>query len=178
MRDWLLKRFEDESGHFETDDLVQFVRTYLPRKDDWTAIKNRVIIENERVKFLAKIFSDIAIKTGEVSFSLPDFGLSSRDTIIEDMFWDDCKNDLVRGRETWGMVEIGYRPPDGELKQSGKIKLISFKSFCPYTIDLEYYKDTRREFTTPEWLNVLLGAVDYNAGGYVSDDKVNSEEKK
>jgi ATP-dependent Lon protease len=100
MRDWLLKRFEDENGHFESDDLVQFVRTYLPRKDDWTAIKNRVIIENERVKFLAKISSDIAIKTGEVSFSLPDFGLSSKDTIIEDMVWDNCKNDLVRGRET------------------------------------------------------------------------------
>jgi ATP-dependent Lon protease len=178
MRDWLLKRFEDESGHFESDDLIQFVRTYLPRKDDWTAIKNRVIIENERVKLLAKISSDIAIKTGEVSFSLPDFGLSSKDTIIEDMVWDNCKDDLVHGRETWGMVEIGYRPPDDDIKQAGKIKLTSFKSFCPYTIDLEYYKDARREFSTQEWLNVLLGAVDYNASGYVDDDKVDAEEKK
>ena len=56
-------------------------------KMDWTAIKNRVIIENERVKFLAKVSVDIDIKTGEVSFSLPDFGLTSKDTIIEDNVW-------------------------------------------------------------------------------------------
>ncbi len=169
MRDWLLKKFEDESGHFESEELVRFVRTYLPRKDDWTAIKNRVIIENERVKLLAKISSDITIKTGEVSFSLPDFGLASKDTIIEDVVWDSCKEDLARGRETWGMVEIGYRPPDEGLKLPGKIKLIAFKSFCPYTIDLDYYKDARREFSTSEWLDVLLGAVDYNADGYLGD---------
>lgn len=107
MRDWLLKKFEDENGHFDSDELFRFVRTYLPRKDDWTAIKNQVVIEHERVKFLAKVSVDIDIKTGGVSFALPDFGLTSKDTIIEDFMWQSCKDDLVGGRETWGMVEIG-----------------------------------------------------------------------
>ncbi len=53
----------------------------------------------------------------------------------------------------------------------GKIKLTAFKPFCPYTIDIEYYKDARREFTTSEWLDVLLGAVDYNASGYLGDEE-------
>jgi ATP-dependent Lon protease len=171
MRDWLLKKFEDDNGHFETEELIRFVHTYLPSKDGWTAIKARIIKENERVKFLAKISSDIAIKTGEVSFSLPDFGLSSKDTIIEDDVWNDCKNELVRGRETWGMVELGYRMAEPELKLAGKIKLTGFKSFCPYTIDIEYFKDARREFETSEWLDVLLGAVDYNADGYLGDEE-------
>jgi len=172
MRDWLLKKFEDENGQFDPDELLRFVRTYLPRKDDWTAIKNQVVIEHERVKFLAKVSVDIDIKTGEVSFSLPDFGLSSKDTIIEESVWHTCKEDLVRGHETWGMVEIGYRSPDdGDNKSRGKIKLTTFKTFCPYTIDLEYYKDTRREFDTSEWIDVLLGAVDYNAAGYLGDEE-------
>ncbi|MDR2750134.1 MAG: BREX system Lon protease-like protein BrxL, partial [Clostridiales bacterium] len=34
-----------------------------------------------------------------------------------------------------------------------------------------YYKDARREFTTDEWLDVLLGAVDYNAAGYLGDEE-------
>lgn len=55
MRDWLLKKFEDENGNFDKDDMVRFVKKYIPRKDDWTSIKNRVIVEGERVKFLAKI---------------------------------------------------------------------------------------------------------------------------
>lgn len=181
MRDWLLKKFEDENGVFDSDELLRFVKTYLPRKDDWTAIKNRVIIENERVKFLAKVSVDIDIKTGEVSFSLPDFGLTSKDTIIEDQVWNVCKDDLVRGRETWGMVEIGYRHPEDQdmgfsrkkanSGNKGKIKLTTFKSFCPYTIDIDYYKDARSEFTTGEWIDVLLGAVDYNASGYLGDEE-------
>jgi ATP-dependent Lon protease len=194
MRDWLLKRFEDENGNFDSDELMRFVRTYLPRKDDWTAIKNQVIIEHERVKFLAKVSIDIDIKTAEISFALPDFGLPGRDTIIEDSVWQTCKDDLVRGRETWGMIEIGYRPPDNydvgaqknKTSNRGKIKLTAFKTFCPYTIDVDYYKEARREFSTSEWIDVLLGAVDYNASGYLkktknADDRINSvepEEKK
>lgn len=171
MRDWLLKRFADENGSFEPTELAEFVKTYLPRKDDWTAIKNRIIKDNERVKFLAKISADIDIKTGEVSFSLPDFGLTGKQTVIEDMVWDACKDELLKGRETWGMIEIAYRHPDDELKLPGKIKLTNFKTFCPYSIDLEYYKDARKEFTTAEWIDVLLGAVDYNAAGYQGDEE-------
>ena len=181
MRDWLLKRFEDENGCFNQDELVQFVKKYLPRKEDWTAIKNQVVVENERIRFLAKVSVDIDISSGVVSFALPDFGLTNKDTIIEDHIWQNCKEELVRGRETWGMVEIGYRQPDNsdiDLSKNrskglfkGKIKLTTFKTFCPYTIDLDYYKNARREFSTEEWIDILLGAVDYNANGYLGDEE-------
>ena len=80
MRDWLLKKFEDEEGNFDKDDLVRFAKKYIPRKDDWNSIKNRIIIEGEKVKFLAKVSINIDIKTGEVSFALPDFGLGYKET--------------------------------------------------------------------------------------------------
>ncbi len=173
MRDWLLRRFEDESGTFSEEELVAFVREFIPRKEDWTAIKNRIIKEHERVKVLAKISVDIDIRTGEVSFALPDFGLTAKQTIIEDLVWDSCKHELVKGRESWGMLELGYRSPDDNVtpKLPGKIRLISFKNFCPYSIELDYYKDVRGEYTTAEWIDVLLGAVDYNASGYKSEEE-------
>lgn len=185
MRDWILKKFEDEQGNFDREAVNAFVKKYLPKKDDWNAIKNKIVIENETVKFLAKISIEIDIKTGGVSFSLPDFGLTSKDTVIEDSVWNDCKYDLVQEHETWGMVELGYRAPDDfdwafDYKQKtsrardgkqGKIKLISFKTFCPYRIDLDYYKEARKEFTTEEWIDIILGAVDYNAKGYADDEE-------
>lgn len=171
MRDWLLKRFADENGRFDQVELEKFVRQYLPRKEDWTAIKNRLVIERERVRFLAKVSVDINISTAGVSFALPDFALTCRDTIIEDMVWDGCKNDLIGGRETWGMVELGYLEPEPDNKSGGKIKLASFKTFCPYTVNLDYFKEARKEFTTQEWMDVLLGAVDYNASGYRGDEE-------
>ncbi len=171
MRDWLLRRFEDETGVFNEDELVEFVHEFIPRKDDWMGIKNRIVKENERVKLLAKISVDIDIQTGEVSFILPDFGLTSKQTIIEDEVWDSCKNELVKGRESWGMLELGYRLPDYSVtpKVPGKIRLINFKNFCPYSIELDYYKNVRKEFEISEWIDVLLGAVDYNASGYKNE---------
>ena len=44
-------------------------------------------------------------------------------------------------------------------------------TFCPYRIDVDHFKEVRREFTTTEWLDVLLGAVDYNASGYLGDEE-------
>lgn len=78
MRDWLLKKFEDEDGNFDKDEQSRFVKKFIPRKDDWNAIKNRVIIEKEKVKFLAKISNNIDIKTGDVFFRCPTLGLDSK----------------------------------------------------------------------------------------------------
>ena len=164
LRDWLLKMFEDNEGKYDISELTDFVKTYIPSKTEWIGIKNRIVVENERVKLLTKINVDINITTHDVSFSLPDFGLSHKETIIEPNVWEDCKDDLVKAKETWGVVELGYRYPEGRSK--GKIRLLSFQNFCPYDIDLDFFKEVRKEFTIGEWINVILGAIDYNANGY------------
>ena len=185
MRDWLLRKFEDENGEFDKDDLARFVKKFIPRKDDWNAIKNRIVVEGEKVKFLAKVSVNIDIKTGEISFALPEFGLGFKETIIESGVWEECKDDLVKGRDIWGMVELGYRSPDSfdiefeyertrskaKASKDGKIKLLSFKNFCPYQIDVEQYKEARKEFTVDEWIDVVLGAIDYNASGYKTEEE-------
>ena len=63
MRDWILKKFEDENGIFDAEAVARFIKTYLPRKEDWNSIKNRVVVEQEPVKFLAKVAVDINIKS-------------------------------------------------------------------------------------------------------------------
>ena len=168
LRDWVLKQFEDDNGKFDVEDLLGFVNTYMPRKEDWLSIKNRISKEYERVKLLTRIDVDIDIKTGTVSFELPDYGLTNKETIIEDTVWDNVKDELVRSSEIWGIVELGYRPPDDSVKPKipGKIKLTDFTSFTPYSVDLNFYKDVRSDFSTEEWIDVLLGAMDYNPSGY------------
>ena len=44
--------------------------------------------------------------------------------------------------------------------------MIDYKPFCPYTVDLEEYKEGRKSFTTEEWINVLISAADYNYRGF------------
>jgi len=167
LRDWLLKMFEDDEGKFDVEEITEFVRSYIPSKIDWTGIKNRIVMEGERVKVLTRISVDINIQNQEVTFSLPDFGLTNKETIIESHIWEDCKEELVKAKETWGVVELGYKYP--EDKKKGKIKLVGFKNFCPYTIDLDFYKDVRQEFDIHEWIDIILGAIDYNAEGYADE---------
>jgi len=171
MRDWLLKRFMSETGEFDQEAMLAFIKQNLPRKEDWTAIKSKIVTELERVKFLAKVSVDVDINTGSVAFNLPDFGLTTKETVIPQEVWYNCADDLVNGHETWGVVELEYLEPDTEQKRKGKIQLKGFKNFCPYEIDVEYFKDARREFTTKEWIDVLLGAIDYNADGYADDEQ-------
>ena len=131
MRDWLLRRFEDSDGKFDADELSNFVRQFIPKKDDWKAIKSKIVLDNERVKLLAKVSIEIDIANGAASFSLPDFGLSAKETMIDENIWYLYKDELVGGREIWGMIELGYRPPNynARPKIPGKIRLLKFKNF-------------------------------------------------
>ena len=168
LRDWVLKRFEDDDGKYDIEEVTDFIHTYLPRKEEWISIKNRIVNEQERVKILTKVSIDIDIKTGGISFSLPTFGLSNKETIIEPHIWDTYKDELTNSQETWGVIELGYRMPDDTAKPKlpGKIRMTSFTNFCPYVADLDFYKDARAEFTVSEWVDVVLGAIDYNPAGY------------
>ena len=152
LRDWVLKKFEDNEGNYNIEDVTEFIHNYLPRKEDWLSIKNRIIYENERVKILTKVSIDIDIKTGEISFSLPNFGLTNKETIIEPHIWDEYKEELTNGQETWGIIELGYRIADDTVKPKipGKIKMTGFTNFCPYVADLDYFKDARAEFNISE----------------------------
>lgn len=179
LRDYLIKIFQDEYGNIDYDGMSEFIKQRIPKKEDWIAIKDRVVISGERVKFLTKISVDINVSDQSVSFSLPDFGLSNKETVIEPFVWEQFKDDLISARDVWGIVELGYKYPDdydvaferktAKYKEKGKIKLCSFKNFCPYSVDLEYYKDIRKEFDVHEWIDIVLGAVDYNAAGYENE---------
>jgi ATP-dependent Lon protease len=171
LRDWILKKFEDDEGDYDIEEVADFVKTYIPKKEEWISIKNRIIYENERVKILTKVSIDIDIKTGKITFSLPNFGLTNSETIIEPSVWERYKDELTQGKESWGVIELGYRLPDDTAspKIPGKIKMTQFINFCPYIADLDYYKDVRSEFSISEWIDILLGAIDYNAAGYEND---------
>ena len=43
--------------------------------------------------------------------------------------------------------------------------MIGYKPFCPYDIDLEFYRDARSQFSIHEWIDVIIEAIDYNPTG-------------
>lgn len=167
MRDWVMKKFQDDEGQLDIDEASEFIRTYIPKRGEWKAIQNRIVTQNERVKFLGRVSVNIDIKTQEVSFALPDFGLGYKNTYISPEVWESCSNDLLRSEEAWGIIELGYLFP-GDDKKAGRIQMLDFHDFCPYNIDLDEFKDARSMFTLEEWIDIVLAAADYNPKGYES----------
>ena len=72
------------------------------------------------------------------------------------------------GAETDGRPH--YKP--NELYLSG------YKPFCPYRVDLDFYKEARGQFDIHEWIDVIIAAVDYNPVGYADAAGNSSEETK
>lgn len=165
MRDFVVKNFQDESGAVDVDSAADFIRQFIPKKDDWKSIQSRIINDGETVRILAKVSVDINIRTGEVTFALPDFGLSNKDTTIPRNVWNECRTSLLKSDENWGIIDLEYQYPY-DTKTSGKIMLMGYRDFCPYEIDLEEYKSAREAFSIDEWIDIILSAADYNPTGY------------
>ena len=80
MRDWVMKKFQDDEGQLDIEEASEFIRAYIPKKGEWKAIQNRIVTQGENVRFLSRVSVNIDIKSQEVSFALPDFGLGFKDT--------------------------------------------------------------------------------------------------
>lgn len=131
LRDWVLKKFEDSEGQFDIEEIMEFVHTFLPNKDEWTNIKNRIITENEHVKILTRISVDISIKDQMVTFALPDFALTNAETVIEPDVWAECKDELVKGTEIWGLLNWGIVFRQHRLKFPVKLNWLVLQTFAP-----------------------------------------------
>jgi len=170
MRDWILMKFADGNGIIDKEEVAAYVKKVIPKKEHWEQLKFEMARNYQSVKFLAKVKVEIDITTRTALFSLPDFGVpKKKGEAIAD--WDSVemnKEYLLSPNEVWGIVELICDEGNGTRNES-KIKMIDFKQFCPYNIDLDYYVEARKGFEIDEWIDVVLSAIDYNPAGYASN---------
>ena len=171
LRDWMIMRFADEDGKVDLDKVSKFVKKHIPGKKDWELLKSYMINEGERVRFLAKLRVELDVRTGQGLFTLPDLGFPRRkhEAIVSDYVLRKNRKRLLTDSENWGVIECEWNPVglsgrDGD----GAIYMIDYKPFQPYSIDIAYYQNARKEFTLDEWIDVLLLAVDYNPLGFLN----------
>jgi ATP-dependent Lon protease len=166
LRDWILKRKAESDGRIhDAEALRTYIYEIIPRRENLLELKDAARSEGRTKKFLAKIEIQFSVRSDEYTFAIPELGLAHAETLIEDYVWSRIKDDVVKTAGGWGLVQLGYRSPDGESPR-GCFTLLEYKNFCPYTIDLDAYRDARRQFTAEEWIDVVLGAIDYNPEGY------------
>ncbi|MBF0318627.1 MAG: BREX system Lon protease-like protein BrxL [Nitrospirae bacterium] len=168
MRDWILMKFADENGVIDKEEVSAYVKKVIPKKDQWEHLKFEMIRNYQAVTFLAKVRVEMDVSSRTAFFSLPDFAVpKKKGEAVAD--WDTVelnKDYLLSPNEVWGVVELACA--NHGSRDETIIKMTDFKPFCPYSIDMDYYIGARAGFTLAEWIDVILGAIDYNPAGYSS----------
>ena len=167
MRDWLVMKFSDDEGDIDYDSVRRYIKRYIPNREDFEQYKFQMV-NGETVQFLARVRVSVDVKNGKTIFELPDFGgtRGGAGGVVAFDVADAWQDTLLRESENWGIVSLSWMMEGTAARPKGVITMVGYKPFCPYFIDLDFYRDARREFTVQEWLDVIISAIDYNPDGY------------
>ena len=179
MRDWLVMKFSNSDGSIDYDGVSNYIKEYIPSANDFEQFKFRMV-NGETVQFLARIRVSVDVKNRRTVFELPDFGGSRAGASgeVDNSVASEWQDTLLRENENWGIIKLIWALDYTKKPTKGLLRLIQYRPFCPYTVDLNYYREARRQFTTSEWIDVLISAVDYNPSGYIDENGEPSERKK
>ena len=161
MRDWLVMKFSDDDGAVDYDSVRRYIKRYIPSRDDFEQYKFQMV-NGEMVQFLARVRVSVDVKSGKTMFELPDFG-GSRGGAAGVVAFDVAEKwqaTLLHESENWGIVTLSWMMEGTPSRPKGVISMVDYKPFCPYSVDLDFYREARREFTIQEWIDVIISAVD------------------
>lgn len=161
VKDFLLKKFIDSEGHVDQGLLTAFLDSVMPKEP----IKER-LRDNSEVTVLARFIVSIDLVKGITRFAIPDMDIKEKEGQIPEYVYSKHKGELVDG-EKWGIIKLCVMPDDDGKKNH--IEMVDYKPFKPYkSVDIHYFQEARKHFTTEEWLDVLLSAMEYDADGFES----------
>ena len=160
VKDWLVKKYTDEFGDLDNDGLKIFLNDHLAHKG--SKIKGSLLNDLEDITLLARIVVEPDIKSGILKFSIPDVGIKSNEGRIPQYIAN--KFPELKGGEVWGVVKLVYIPP--ENSHQGIIEIVDYNSFKPYEVDLDYFREKRKDFELEEWIDFLIRSMEYNPQGF------------
>lgn len=171
MRDWIVMRFSDSDGNIDEEQVSEYVKKTIPEKSQWNNYLADMFHDGCSVKMLTKVRIDFDMKTKNALFSLPVFGVPVHkgEAVAEWSVIEKYREYLLSPTEVWGIVRLMC-----DESNDGKgyvLKLIDFAPFCPYRIDLKYFIRMRQYFTTEEWINLIISAIDYSPDGYADEEE-------
>lgn len=143
--------------NFDLKSCLKFLNEKVPSRD--TNIRQKLLHSKKPIQILSRIIIQTDLANGKMSFSIPDLGIGSKEGVIS-IGMVQSKLDLLHEGEVWGILTLSYHPPSGYNK--GYVALVDFDPFQPYTVNLDFYKNARRYFTTEEWIDLLVRTMEYN----------------
>lgn len=164
VKDFILKRYVSDDGSVDGAALTSFLDKVTPKQ---AGIRG-ALQANQELTLLTRFIIYVDLVHGVRRFGIPDLGINTKEGIIPAYVYNNHLNDLVDG-EKWGLIKISLLP-DEDREDRNHVEMVDYKPFKPYkSVDLDYLRQVRKSFTTQEWINMLLSAMEYEANGFDSD---------
>ena len=161
VKDFLLKRYIDFDGNLNAQGLTSFLDLVIPQNP--TVVKEK-LLAGQDLTLLCRFIIYIDLVKNIKRFSIPDMGIKLNEGQIPDYVCEKHRGELVDG-EKWGIIKICLLPDQNGKKNH--VEMVDFKPFKPYSsVDINYLAEARRNFSTTEWIDVLLSAMEYDPDGF------------
>ena len=163
VKDFLLKRYIDFDGNLNAQGLTSFLDLVIPQNP--TTVKEK-LLAGQDLTLLCRFIIYIDLVKNVKRFRIPDMGIKLNEGQIPEYVCEKHRGELVDG-EKWGIIKICLLPDEDGKKSH--VEMVDYKPFKPYSsVDVGYLADARSNFTTTEWIDVLLSAMEYDPDGFES----------
>lgn len=154
---WILMKFSTEDGRVNAFGISEYVKKYRLRSDEW----NIRLLEARHSKkgtitLLTKVKIEFDYANDLICFSLPEYGFpkKQKEAQVDWSVVSENKDYLLTPDAAWGEITLMY--------DCGIVNMIGFTPLCPYTFDLTAFREGRKNFSTKEWIDVLLAGLNFN----------------
>lgn len=161
VKDFLLKKYLNHDGSIDKGKLTSFLDMVIPKEA--SEVKDK-IGRGDTLTLLVRFIVYIDLVKGVRRFAIPDLGIKLNEGIIPEYVYNQHTGTLVDG-ERWGIIKLCLMPDDDGKKNH--VEMVDYKPFKPYkSVDVAYLREARQSFTTEEWIDLLLSAMEYDANSF------------
>lgn len=163
VKDFVLKKYINGNGDVDKSGITAFLDTVIPQKAE--EVKDR-LGSGEEITLLARFIVYIDLVKGIRRFGIPDLGIKTNEGVIPEYVYTKHKGTLVDG-EKWGIIKLCVLPDEDGKRNH--VEMVDYKPFKPYkSVDIGFFAEARKSFSTSEWIDFLLSAMEYDAQGFES----------
>lgn len=162
VKDFLLRKYL-RGTEVDRGGLTSFLDKVIPTQA--SSVKDR-LSAGEEVTLLTRFIIYIDLVKGIRRFSIPDMGIKLNEGQIPEHIYRQHQGELVDG-EKWGIVKLCVMiDADGKKYH---VEMLDFKPFKPFkTVDVAAIREARHAFSTEEWVDLILSAMEYEPDAFES----------
>lgn len=162
VKDFLLRKYL-RGTEVDRGGLTSFLDKVIPTQA--SSVKNR-LSAGEELTLLTRFIIYIDLVKGVRRFAIPDMGIKLNEGQIPEHVFRQHQGELVDG-EKWGIIKLCVMMDDDGKKYH--VEMVDFKPFKPFkSVDVGAVREARQAFTTEEWIDTILSAMEYEPDSFVN----------